>query len=349
MNLLNYNQFKLNEQIKSEFYITDDSGNRVKPVDFQKIQFLDEKVDMSNEMFKFIAMGTLFKHINLENFHEYDPNVPTLNYFSAALGQKLVSEGKLNPDTLYNKPEFKEISKDKLKFHKFLGNKSYLPKTVYTVPDARTKLTYPIIAKPALGHSGEGITKFNTPADFMDAIKKGEKFDLYCEAIKIAKEFRIVYIKDEVCSLMIREANDEKTKFLQGSTDSMTKQGTDDSINFTYHFLCPEELYKQFKNIEEYNKIVADVKDAIPLEFITIDICEDVNGKLYVIEINSTPGAPANVLSQIYRLIFEDFYKRKMSSSTLPYFTEVEHKMLHITLKDRKFQFTDPFINKYLK
>src|SRR5690606_37575333 len=107
----------------------------------------------------------------------------------------------------------KKISASKRLFHETFGDKEYLPKTVFTLEEAKT-LKYPIIAKPAFGHSGIGITKFNSYKELeSEVIKNGLKFDVFSEAIQIDKEFRIIFLKDKIVALAVRIPNDEKTKF----------------------------------------------------------------------------------------------------------------------------------------
>lgn len=350
--LISFDQFSLNESLKFLINITDDSGNIVTPKDFKQVQILTnrttEELSDGQHQYMFIAANTLYKHIHPDNLEEYNSELPTLNLASVSICNKWINDGIINTSTLYNQNKYKEVSLDKLKFHKFLGNKPYLPKTVFT-PDAARYLKYPIIAKPAEGHSGIGINKFNAYKDLVDSIKKGDKFDVYSEAIQIDKEYRLILIKDSIVAFMFRKPNDEKTKFFHGKNTDMEEQGTDSKLDFTYINMDPNEFYTHFSDQDQMQKILSDLKKEIKLEYITIDCAIDTNGKIYVIEINSTPGAPGIVLSETYRLIFEDFYKRTMDAESMKYFREVQMKALKLTMKNKKYEFSDKFIDKYIK
>lgn len=326
----------------------DDLNNVVQVKDFKKVQLLTSKSYKQIEEeggFKFIAVNTLFKHICLDNIKEYDPKMPALNLMSVDLSFELIEKSILNEKNLYNLPEYKKISAQKQLFHKVLGNKWYLPKTVYNVDNAK-KLKFPIIAKPSEGHSGIGITKFNKIEDLTK--ENNSSFDLYSEAINIDKEFRIIYIKDKVVALASRIPNDEKTKFLQGKSTSMKKQNKDSSLDFTYLYHDPNEIYSLFNsNIKDLNNIVDDIRKVIPLEYLAIDIVKDTNNKLFIIEINSTPGSPVNILSQVYKAIFEDFYKKEMDKTALKYFKEIELELLKLSMKNDKYEYSSEYINKF--
>jgi hypothetical protein len=338
-----------------DFSFFDDSGKPLFPSDFRKVQFLADSYDLRTEYtFKFIACKSLFKLIDLTNLEELDYDMPVINFAQNSFVQKLIDEKKLDPKKLYNKPASKEISSRKVEFHKLFGNSRFLPKTVFT-PSAAEKLKFPVIAKPSAGHSGIGITKFNSVSELKKSVDL-ESFGLFSEAIKIEHEIRLVYLKDEIVSFAVREPRDEKSKFLQGKAKSMGELGAEDKLDFVYHVCLPEEIsseidfyFSHTERKDNLDKIVTEIAQKVGLEYLTVDFAVDVDGKLWVIEINSEPGSIALMLSNLYDAIFRDFYKREMNATSKTCMKDVELKLINFTLKSDKFVLSPKFVNKYIK
>lgn len=354
MKFRSYLEF-LNESMELEYTFFDESGKPLFPTDFRKVQFITDSYDLESEFgFKFIANKSLFKFIDLTNVKECSFDLPTLNFAQNSFVQKLIDEKKLDPKKLYNKPADKEVSSRKEAFHKLLSGATFLPKTVYT-PEAACKLRFPVIAKPSSGHSGIGITKFDSPSD----LKKSEdleSFDLFSEAISIETEIRIVYLKDEIVSYMVREARDEKSKFLQGKAKTMGKQKAEDKLDFVYHVMLPDQVHSEpdffFSHRERLDKlkeIVKQVREKVKLEYLTLDIAIDKDDKIWVIEVNSEPGSSGVMLANTYDAIFRDFYGKNMNAVSMACLKDVELKMVNFSMKSDKYEFSSEFLNKYIK
>lgn len=87
------------------------------------------------------------------------------------------------------------------------------------------------------------------------------------------------------------------------------------------------------KTPEKFNKIISKFgKIFKDLPFICFDIMEDQDGKLYIIESNSMPGVPFDSTVDIYRVIFEDFYGRKVDAETETKLKELANYMNNKTV-----------------
>jgi hypothetical protein len=292
MKVYSYSEYLLNEKMDIQFNFSD-GKKELLPKDFGKIQFISDSYDIMTQYgFKFIVCHSLFKLISPENAEMFDPKLPSLNFGLNSHVQEMIDSKLMNSSTLYNKPKDKKSSGSKKLFHELLNGEDFIPITVFT-PKEAAKLKFPIVAKPTTGHSGIGITKFNTAAE-LRVCKDIENFDLFSEAISIEKEIRIVYLKNKVVSYMVREPMDQKSKFLQGKVDSMGKQDAESELNFKYHIHIPEEIHVEpnfiFSSVEkmkELKEILAKIRKKIPLEFITLDVAIDKDKKIWVIEINT--------------------------------------------------------------
>lgn len=355
MKIYSYNEYLLNEQMKLEFEFYDERGKELQPKDFKKVQFLSDSYDIMGEYgFKFIVCHSLFQLITPESLEKFDPSLPTLNFGLNSHVQEMIDSGLLKPSHLYNKPKDKKSSSSKELFHKMMDGEDFVPKTVFAVKDA-AKLKFPIIAKPSSGHSGIGITKFASKKE-LESSKDLDKFDLFSEAIEIETEVRTVFLNDEIVSFMLREPMDQKSKFLQGKSDSIGDQDASSKLNFRYHIHLPEEIYAKpdfilssVEKMKEFKSILQKIRKKIPLEFLTLDVAIDKNKKLWVIEINTEPGSSGVMLANVYREIFKDFYKRDMDETSLKCLKDVEMKLLNFTLKNEKYRLSSKFIEKYIR
>lgn len=353
MNFFSFEQF-VNESAVLQFSFFDEKGKEIFPSDFKKVQFLSNNYDIhTNYGFKFIACHSLFKLVTEENIETLDPKMPTVNFGLISAVQKLIDKKKIDAKVLYNKPKDKAISSQKEVFHKLFSKEKFLPKTVFSA-SAAEKLRFPIIAKPSVGHSGIGITKFDSIKDLRSYEEIGD-FALFSEAISIEKELRLVYLNDDLISFMIREPRDEKSKILQGKAKGKSKAA--DKLDFVYHICLPEELgskpdfyFSKTARLKELESIRDTIRSKVPLEYLTLDIAIDTEGKMWVIEINTEPGSSGVMLSNLYVSIFRDFYKRELEEESLKYLREIEKKLIAFTLKNEeaKYVLSPKFIEKYL-
>ena len=245
--------------------------------------------------YKDFAGDNFFTQLTLENYkkHKINPDFPLLTY-NSKVTQKLIDEGLIKKENVYNLPEHIKQSGSKAEFHKIVEGDENIPKTVST-QKAALEIGFPLIAKPAEGHSGLGIQVFKDKDSFDKA--DHSKFDVYSEYIDKAAEHRLITFKGKPFFWMERVPLNDKAK----SGDGEGKE----RMMFKYIKKDPAKLPEKFNTL--INKFGDKFKD---LPYICFDIMEDKKGKLYVIESNSQPGVPFDSTVQAYRQIFKDFYGR---------------------------------------
>ena len=246
------------------------------------------------------ARDTIFDQVavNSSNYNQLPllAGIPILNFTEDNdLVEKMISEKLIDETALYNKPNDSKQVSDKVSFHlAFMGSK-FVPKTVFSVEETKD-LKFPIIAKPAVGKSAEGIKKFDKIEELQSS---EEKFDVFSEAIDIEQEYRCFCFKDEVMELNIRVKVKGSDDFLKTST---TK--TD--------FIYNDVDLKKYDKLQKMNELIEECKKRVSLDFFSIDFAEDSNGELFLIEMNSRTGMGVDKMAKLYRLVYEDFYKREV-------------------------------------
>ena len=167
--------------------------------------------------------------------------------------------------------------------------------------DAIKEVGFPMIAKPTEGHSGLGITVIKNQKDF-DAADH-DKLDVYSQYIDKKSEHRFFTFKGKPFFWQERQPTNDKAK--TGDGDGKEK------MMFDYIKKDVSKTPEKFNTlIAKFGKIFSD------LPYICFDIMEDQDGKLYIIESNSMPGVPFDSTVDIYRVLFEDFYGRKVDAET---------------------------------
>ncbi len=282
-------------------------------------EFLNEKInEKENDLFKVylaidpdsghrwwsykgFAADNFFIQINKDNYKDIDinPNYPILTYNSGVV-ETLLKENLIKKENIYNRPEFIKQSGSKAEFHKIVDGDESIPKTCHSEEEA-LKIGFPLIAKPAEGHSGLGIQVFKSKEDWDKA--DHSKFDIYSEFIDKKSEHRVINFKGKPFFWMERKPMNDKAKSGEG-------EGKEE-MSFKY-------IKRNINTIpEKFNKLVerfcSMFKD---LPYICFDIMEDQKGKLFIIESNSQPGVPYDSTVQIYRQVFADFYGRSVNEET---------------------------------
>jgi len=227
-----------------------------------------------------------------------DHTVPTLRYGGSNKDViKYIEDNKLDKSTVYNwNTDAINLSSDKKLWHQKLEGKNYIPKTVYDKKDL-SKLKFPIIAKPSIGHSGIGIKKFET---IEEANKDKGTFDLYSECIDFISEYRIMFIKDNPIVLYERIVNKKYNKTIE-------TKGLKEEVNFIYiqQNMDKTPFMDQIKDIQQ------DFRKLIELDCYSLDFFVDKKDKVWMIESNSNSGLGANSLACVYKGMYEDFYGKK--------------------------------------
>lgn len=269
--------------------------------------------------YKGFAGDKFFTQVHENNMNDIDinPDYPVLTYHSDTVN-KLIKAGKIKKENVYNHPDHISKSGSKEEFHKLVGEDENIPKTVYSKNDALENLTFPIIAKPARGHSGEGIQIIEKP-DLMEDVDE-KIFDTFSEYIDKAEEHRFINFKGKPIFWMERTPLNEKAKSGKGSAK--------EAMEFGYAKRDIKDLPKDYKKVlEKFCKIYED------LPYMCFDVMKGKNGKVYIIESNAQPGVPFDSTVEAYKHIYEDFYKKPLDEESLTKLNEYAKTMIEKTLK----------------
>jgi len=251
--------------------------------------------------YKEFAGDNFFIQVTLDNYKKLDinPDFPILTY-NSKVTQELLDKGLIKKENVYNIPEFIKQSGSKSEFHKLVDGDENIPKTAHNIKDA-LKIGFPLIGKPAEGHSGIGIQVFKDKNEWDKA--DHSKLDVYSEYVDKVAEHRVITFKGTPFFWM--ERNPLNDKAISG------KGKGDEKMMFKYIKKDATKIPQKFKElVTKFGKIFSD------LPYICFDIMEDKKGKLYIIESNSQPGVPFDSTVQAYRQIFNDFYGRDVSLDT---------------------------------
>lgn len=274
--------------------------------------------------YKDFAGSNFFVQVTLENYKDLDINsdYPILTY-NSKVTQKLLDEGLIKKENIYNLPENIKMSGSKAEFHKLVDGDENIPKTCHTIKDALA-IGFPLIGKPAEGHSGLGIQIFKDQESW-DAADHS-KLDVYSEYIDKKSEHRLITFKGTPFFWMQREPMNDKAKSGEGKGD--------EEMEFKYIKKDINKIPEKFNElVERFGKIFNK------LPYICFDVMEDQSGKLYIIESNSQPGVPYDSTVQIYRQLFKDFYGRGVNEMTDKELLELSKQLDSKTLELDKKRF----------
>lgn len=254
-----------------------------------------------NEFFDiFYVNDTDFEYTKLKKLDKFRP---VLRYAGIEPKiKKYVSSQSIKVKDIYNNDDKYFLLSRKDDWHKEIGDKSYIPKTVFTKAEA-LELKFPVIAKPASGHSGLGIQKFKTVEDLKSNRKR---FDVYSEAIDIKQEFRAMFVKDNLYIIYERINNVKKNK-------TMDNKNPDEEVQFVYI----EQDLKKLPYVSDLKKINKDFRETFPLDFYSIDFCVDSDDKVWIIESNLCSGLHSVQLASAYIAIWKDFTGKNPSKQKL--------------------------------
>jgi len=289
------------------------------PSDLFKI-YLAYNPDLGHRFwtYKDYATDKFFIKVTPENYKDIDvdSSLPVLTYNSDVV-QTLVDEDLIKIENVYNKPEFIKKSGSKKEFHKIVYGDENIPKTTDDKDAAIKEIGFPMIAKPAEGHSGIGIVVLKTQKDWDDA--DHSKLDVYSQYIDKKSEHRFFTFKGEPFFWQERQPTNDKSKNGGGKSD--------ERMAFNYIKKNSDKTPQKYRDlIKKFGDMFSD------LPYICFDIMEDMDGKLYIIESNSMPGVPFDATVQIYRTLFKDFYGREVDAATDEILKELSDKLEQKTL-----------------
>jgi hypothetical protein len=252
--------------------------------------------------YKDFAADKYFIRLTPDNYEkiDIDKSMPLLTYHSDTV-QMLIDKGLIDEKNVYNHPKFIKNSGSKSNFHKLVDGDENIPKTCHSTEKAIEEIGFPMIAKPAEGHSGIGISVIKNQKQFDSA--DHDKLDVYSEFVDKKSEHRFFTFKGKPIFWQERMPTNDKAKTGDGDGD--------EKMMFNYHKKKLENTPEKFKTlITKFGKIFSD------LPFICFDIMEDQKGKLYIIESNAMPGVPFDTTVDMYKCIFNDFYGRSVNKDT---------------------------------
>lgn len=252
--------------------------------------------------YKDFAGDNFFIQVTLENYKDIDidPNLPILTY-NSKVTQRLLEDGLIKEKNIYNHPKHIKKSGSKAEFHKLVEGDENIPKTCDNTDSAIEEIGFPMIAKPAEGHSGIGIVVIKDQEAWDGA--DHSKLDVYSEYIDKKSEHRLITFKGTPFFWMQREPMNDKAKSGEGDGD--------EQMEFKYIKKDINKIPQKFNElVDKFGKIFKD------LPYICFDVMEDKDGKLFIIETNSQPGVPYDSTVQIYRQIFRDFNGRDVNPAT---------------------------------
>jgi hypothetical protein len=290
------------------------------PQDLHKMYIcIDPKSGHRWWSYKDFAGSKFFVQLTLENYKKVDinPDYPVLNYNSPTC-EKLLEEGLIKDENVYNHPKYIKQSGSKSEFHKKVDGDENIPTTCHSKEEALKEIGFPMIAKPADGHSGIGIQIFKDEQAFDKA--DHSKLDVYSEYIDKKSECRLINFKGKPFFWMERQPMNDKAKTGDGKADEQTE--------FKYIKHDVTKIPQKYKDlVEKYCEIFKD------LPYLTLDVMEDQSGKLYVIETNSQPGVPYDSTIELYKVMFNDFYGKDCDDKAMAHLKELADFMCNKTLE----------------
>ena len=227
-------------------------------------------------------------------------DLPVLCYDKKTL-EDLLDKGIIQNNQVYNKLDARKKVSSKAEFYKLHADSGYITPTVLDPKDVK-ELKFPIVAKPDNEHSGLGIKVFKNEEDLKDADLT--EFSSFSEKIDIKEEHRFFVWRGEMIQWTQRKPMDDETA-------DIAKKNPDQETNFSY-------ILRNEQPSDDIKKVIAYFTDAhSDLDFYAVDLAETKDGKIYVFEMNSEPGALFGVMALVYQRIYQDWYEKSMSDDAI--------------------------------
>ena len=240
---------------------------------------------------------------------EVPKELPILNYDRKTL-EKLIEQGLVKERQIYNKLDARKKVSSKAEFYKLHAESGYIVPSVLD-PKKIKDLNFPIVAKPDNAHSGLGIKVFKNEEDLKDADLT--EFSSFSEKITIKEEHRFFMWRGQMIQWTQRKPMDD-------ATADIAKKDPNKETNFSY-------ILRNEKISDNISKVLTYFSEAhSDLDFYAIDLAETEDGKIYVFEMNSEPGALFGVMTLVYQKIYEDWYKKPLSKDTISLLKEFRQK-----------------------
>ena len=152
-------------------------------------------------------------------------------------------------------------------------------------------------------------------------------FDTYSEFVDKEEEHRFMNFNGKPIFWMARTPDNEKAKTGKG--------GANEEMSFQYERRDVGDIPKDYaKVLERFCKIY----EKFP--FICFDMMKGKDGKVYVIESNAQPGVPFDSTVEMYKGIYEDFYKKPIDSKSMKLLDSYSKELIKKTLNKEKGRFS---------
>ena len=271
------------------------------------------KIDQRERMYNEVARETLYNYYSTkEQYDDEDVIVPLgmpILYYGGGSDREsemFLKNKAIDSRYMYNQRELLLLSGDKTKFAHLFSSFNWLPKTVFSKEEAVAgAVGFPVIAKVKDGHSGIGIEKFDSAKELE---KSKTQFDLFCQFIDFQREYRVGFCRDQIIFI------NERVPRVKDNLSIRTKKA-EDNISFAYVY---QELPKVDPNfISEVKGICQNIKTKLDLDLWSLDVVVDQKGKLWVMETSAATGLGSTKMCEVYRAIYEDFYREPLPDKFL--------------------------------
>lgn len=309
------NYVKLFEEFIYEENLKDKNAKRVGWVMLSNdIHKTSGNVNSREKKYNIAAKGNLYLNYSTSDDYDSDeitvPNdIPILWYGAGPADEKsnlFIKNKKLDRKNLYNQQKFLPLSGNKVMFAEAFGKFDWLPNTIFSKEEAeKGAVGFPVIAKIKDGHSGLGIEKFDTAAELKNT---NDKFDLFCQFVDFKREYRVMFCQDKIILI------NERVPMIDNESSIRTKKAKD-KINFIYVYQDLNKIKKEF--IQEMYRICGDIKTVLDLNLWSIDVVVDQQGKVWVMETSSATGLGSVKMCEVYKAVYEDFYKKLLPDKFL--------------------------------
>jgi hypothetical protein len=250
----------------------------------------------------FVHIGETYDGAPLDN------SMPVFKFGAKELTMDLQARGIVSDRNLYSPLSLVSRASSKKGLYRTLRG-DYMPRSYFTGEEAAAHLQFPILVKPINGWAGKGVRIVNSRASL--PYSSGL---VYQEHLKIAHEYRFTMVKGQIIFVAERVPSNEKAKALRDGRESNVDEYSRNKFIWKPINMCAEDnAGSWFRKAKE---IAVDVMRRIGLGVAGLDIAVTTEGKVYLIECNTSMGMTHDQSIRLYKAIFEDWYGRPVDSET---------------------------------
>lgn len=239
-----------------------------------------------------------------------DTAMPVFKFGAKELTLDLLDRGVVSERNMYSPLRLVSRASNKRSLYRLLRG-DYMPSSCFSDRDALS-MQFPIIVKPANGWAGKGVRIISN----RHSLPTGDGL-VFQEHLKIAHEYRFTMVKSKIIFVAERVPSNEKCKALREGRES---NADDYSRNkFSWKRITDigpigsTGVTDWFRKAKE---ICVDVMRRIELGTAGLDIAVTNDGKVYLIECNTSMGMTHDQSVLLYKAIFEDWYGRPVDRET---------------------------------